>query len=155
MKRVELWKEISVATGDNVNTIGFDTLTGPAWFKKISELYEMYQLHFVRIKVVSTAASTTSGGWVAAYNTNYAERAATRTAELIAAQHGSCSNNIHSNGVVTIPAGALKGFSTNTPLRSDNNGWLFNFEVATTGVSTACSLKIIIEYNVTFRNPQL
>jgi hypothetical protein len=118
----------------------------------------MYQVHYVTIRLVPTAATTNSGGWVAAYNTNPSEKAPeteNRTPDLIAAQYGHATGPIYRGGKVRIPAGALKGFSTNTPLRSDDHGWLFNFELATTGVASQCSFKVYIDYSVTFRNPQL
>lgn len=155
IQREELWDVISVGTGDNTYRLNFDTLTGPPWFKKFSELYEMYQLHHVRIRLISSSATTNSGNWVGGYNTNLSEASATRTAQQIAAQFGARSRNIWQNGTVVIPAGALKGFSTNTPLRSDSNGWLFNLEIATTGVASACAIQVRVEYSVTFRNPQL
>lgn len=155
IRRYELWDEFSVAPGDHTYRRNFDAATGPAWFKAMGALYEMYQIHNIRLYIKPTAASTTSGGWVAAYNTNYAERDATRTAGAVSAQLGSAGNVIFRNGMVYIPASAFKGFSTNTPLRSDNNGWSFNLELLSTGVSTACSIKVYIDYDVTFRNPQL
>lgn len=158
LRRSELWSEVEVAAGTHIYRLQFDTETGPAWFKAISKLYEMYQVHYVRIKLVPTAATTNSGGWVAAYNTNPSEKAPnpeTRTAEKIAAQYGHASGPIHRGGTVRVPAGALKGYSTNTPLRSDDHGWLFNLELAATGVATQCSFKVYIEYSLTFRNPQL
>lgn len=155
IKRYELWDEFSIGTGDNTYRKNFDTSTGPSWFKAMANLYEMYQIHNIRMFIKPTAATTNSGGWVAAYNTNYAERSATRSAGAISAQLGSGGNTIFKNGLVFIPASALKGFSTNMPLRSDNNGWSFNLELLTTGVTAACSIKVYIEYDITFRNPQL
>lgn len=155
LRRYELWSEIAIAAGDSTHRIQFDTQTGPAWFKAMSKLYEMYQIHNVKLYIKPTAPTTCGGGWVAAYNTNFDERNTARTAAALGAQLGCGDNAIYKSGSVFIPASAFKGYSTNTSLRSDSNGWLFNFELVCTGVKEACSIKLYILYDLTFRNPQI
>lgn len=155
IRRKELWVDHAVAAGDSLFQLDFDTTTGPAWFNKISEMYEMYQIHQIKIHVRPTAATTNSGGWCAAYNTNYDEKNATRTAAQIASQYGSAKNAIRNGGTVIIPGSAISKFRTNIPCRSEHNGWAFNLEVVFTSIAQACSVMFEIEYDVTLRNPQV
>lgn len=155
MERRELWFTQAVDAGNHTYRHDFDITTGPAWFKKFASLYEMYQLHYITIEMVSTSATTNSGSWVAGYNTNYSQREQERTAETVSAQYGSAAGKIYTNGRVRIPASALKGFRTNTSAQGAQDSWSFNWESVFTGVAQQTAFNVYITYNVTFRNPQI
>lgn len=155
IKRKELWTSISIPQGqDNLAKIHFDTVRGPVWFKAISKLYEQYQIHNIRFFVEPSSATTTNGRYVCSFNTNYDEREDARTENQLANQLGACKGIIFRKSSGYIPASAIKGFRTNIPLRSDHDGWAFNIELFTTGVSAATALTIYIEYDITLRGPQ-
>jgi hypothetical protein len=135
--------------------MNWDTETGPVWFKNLSINYENYKLLNIKFHVVSGASKMTSGSWVCAYNTNYDEREAERTSAQIAAQKGHATGAIYDKGSGFIPYSAFTNFGTNTPCRSNHNGWAFNLELATTGVSAACSLDVYVTYDLVFHNPQV
>lgn len=154
INRRELWGVLTVSTTDGYQKLSFDSTTGPAWFKKIAELYEYYQVHHVTIEVVPNAATTNSGNYTAAYNTQASQKSDARTASQIAAQFGSTTRTIYRKGSIVIPASALKNFRTNTPTQGTDS-WSFDFEMYTTGVSSACAVSLFITYDVTFSNPQI
>lgn len=155
IKRKELWTSINIPQGeDQLARLNFDTQYGPVWFKAISKLYEQYQIHNIRFFVEPSSATTTNGRYVCSYNTNYDEREAARNENQLANQLGCCKGIIFKKSSGYIPASAIKGFRTNIPLRSEHNGWAFNIELFTTGVSAATALTIYVEYDITLRGPQ-
>lgn len=157
LRNSELW-QVSNFVQDSPGTVvqvQFDSTNFPPWFDKARKLYEMYQLHYIRIYTKSSAATTTSGSYVLSYNTNKAQSTDnTRTLAKLAAQQNAQQGRVYSNLSVVIPASALKNFRTNTPTDGADS-WSFNVELGMTGNSAALSVPIWIEYVVTFRNPQV
>lgn len=152
----ELWSTITVAANStgHVEKLNFTDGTFPVWFGKAAKLYEMFQLHYIRIYFNSTAATTTSGTVILSYNTNSNQAADVRTLSQLAAQQNARQGSVHDNMSVVIPAGALKNFRTNTPT-SGNDSWSFNVELGVDQNTAALSIPVWIEYVVTFRNPQV
>lgn len=155
IRRRELWsiKEFNESANE-VQKLNFAEGSYPPWFNKVRELYEMYQLHYIRIYTASSAATTTSGTYYLSYNTQYGQRADERTIPQLAAQQNAKSAQVFKPLSVVIPASALKNFRTNTPTSGDNS-WAFNVELGMAQNSVAMSVPIWIEYKVTLRNPQI
>lgn len=152
----ELWTTLNFST--NSDGTGkkqdFDYTSFPPWFAKVAKLYEMYQLHYIRLYVKSPAATTTSGSYVLSYNTNYYQKSDSRTFAQMAAQQNAKQTKIYQDLSVIIPASALKNFRTNTPT-DGSDSWAFNAEIGVLGNSVAVDLPVWIEYVVTVRNPQV
>jgi hypothetical protein len=155
IRRRELWTiKTFDASANIVQKQNFAAGTYPPWFDKIKDLYEMYQLHYIRIYTTSSAATTTSGNYYLSYNTQYAQREDERTLPQLAAQQNAKSAQVFKPLSVVIPASSLKNFRTNTPTTGDNS-WSFNVELGMSNNSVAMSVPIWIEYKVTLRNPQI
>lgn len=160
LKHRELWTTISfiqnAEQGEDggIKKYSFASGTYPPWFNEIAKLYEMYQLHYVRIYTASYAATTTNGSYILSYNTNKAQVDSVRTADQLAGQQNAKQANVFKNLSVIIPASALKNFRTNTPCQGEES-WAFNLEMAMLGNSTALNVPVWIEYTVSLRNPQV
>lgn len=152
----ELWHEFSFQTGQTGNAVklNFDSNSYPKWFDKIRKLYEMYQLHYIRIYTASSAATTTDGTYVLSYNTNYNQKDAVRTSADLAGQQNAKQGHVYKQLDVVIPASSLKNFRTNTPCEGTDS-WSFNVEMAMSGNSSDLTIPLWIEYTVTLRNPQV
>lgn len=156
IRHKELWGTLSflINSNDNVKKMNFDYNSFPPWFDKVRKLYEMYQLHYVRIYTKATAATTTTGTYVLSYNTNEAQKSASRTCAALAGQQNAKQDRLYENLSVVIPASSLKNFRTNTPT-DGSESWAFNVELGVDGNSVAVNIPVWIEYIVTMRNPQV
>lgn len=133
----------------------FDAANGPAWFKKMCDLFEKYKMHSVDIEVVFGGSKMTKGVYILSYNTNYDQRNDnTATQSQLAAQKGAiqvpASNQI---GRLHINGSGLTGYSTTLPT-TGNQSYCFDAIIA--GVPAEdVSYTINVIYDVTFYNPQL
>lgn len=156
VRRRELWTIIhfDINQQDTVEKVNFVDGSYPPWFDKIRKLYEMYQIHYLRIYTASGAATTTSGRYVLSYNTNEAQKTDIRSSAQLSAQQNAKQNNVFKNLSVVVPASSLKNFRTNTPTAGAGS-WAFNVELGMSGNSVALDVPVWIEYKVTLRNPQI
>lgn len=158
IRHKELWTTLSYDVNSNnvTKAADFDYTNYPPWFAKVAKLYEMYQLHYVRIFVRSPAATTTSGSYVLSYNTNYYQKSdySNRTGAMLAGQQNAKQGKTYQDLSVIIPASSLKNFRTNTPT-DGSDSWSFNLEMNMNGNSVALNMPVWIEYVVTMRNPQV
>lgn len=156
VRHKELWHEFTFSQGETGTAVklDFDSNNFPKWFDKIRKLYEMYQLHYIRIYTASSAATTTDGTYVLSYNTNYNQKGAVRTSADLAGQQNAKQGHVYKQLEVVIPASSLKNFRTNTPC-DGTDSWSFNVEMAMSGNSSALTIPLWIEYTVTLRNPQV
>lgn len=151
----ELWSTLSFGANSNtVEKLNFADGSFPPWFDKARRIYEMYQLHYIRIYTKASAASTTSGTYVLSYNTNEYQVTDERTLAQLAGQMNAKQGKVYSDLSVVIPASALKNFRTNTQTAGISS-WSFNVELGMAQNSVALTVPIWIEYIVTFRNPQV
>lgn len=142
-------------SGFTIKHFVFDASNGPAWFKKMCNMYEKYKVHGIDLEVVFGGSKMSKGTFILSYNTNYDQRNDnTASASAIMAQKGAkqvCAadqvKRIHIN------ASGLTGYSTTLP---------------TTGVESYCFDAIIagepvedipftinIYYDITFYVPQI
>lgn len=156
LRHKELWSVIHFdANSSNVvNKLNFEEGTYPPWFNEIRKLYEMYQIHYLRIFTKSAAATTTNGRYVLSYNTNESQKSDARSTAQLSAQQNAAESNVFKQLSVVIPASSLKNFRTNTPC-SGTNSWAFNVEVGMDGNNIALDVPVWVEYKVTMRNPQI
>lgn len=156
IRHKELWGTLSftINSNDQVKKLSFDYNSFPPWFDKVRKLYEMYQLHYIKISTKATAATTTSGTYVLSYNTNEAQKNDSRSCAVLAGQQNAKQDRLYENLSVVIPASSLKNYRTNTPTDGANS-WAFNVELGVDGNSVAVNIPIWIEYIVTMRNPQV
>lgn len=132
----------------------FDAASGPAWFKKMCNMYEKYKMHSVDIEVVFGGSKMTKGVYVLSYNTNYDQKADTVSESALLAQKGAkqvCAADqiarIHVNG------SGLTGYSTTLPTTGINS-YCFDAIIAGTPAETV-TYTINIYYDATFYNPQI
>lgn len=158
----ELWNTVSfqVNSDGTAQKVIFADGTYPPWFDKIRKLYEMYQLHYIRIFTIPPAPTTVGGNYVLSYNTNQDQLNDPRTAAQLAQQQNAKQQAVWRGASVVIPASALKNFRTNTACTGvDSNPvvttYSFNSEISVTGNSIALNIPLWIEYVVTLRNPQV
>lgn len=139
----------------NIQHFIFDAANGPAWFKKMCDLYEKYKMHSVDLEVVFGGSKMTKGVYILSYNTNYDQRNDnTATQSALAAQKGAIQvpaaqqvGRLHING------SGLTGYSTTLPT-TGNNSYCFDAIIA--GVPAEdVSFTINVYYDVTFYNPQV
>lgn len=156
IRRKELWSIVHFDANSNdvVEKVNFVDGTYPPWFDKIRKLYEMYQIHYLRLYTASGAATTTSGRYVLSYNTNESQKTDVRSSAQLSAQQNAKENNVFKNLSVVVPASSLKNFRTNTPTTGAAS-WAFNCEIGMNGNSVALDVPLWVEYKITLRNPQV
>lgn len=156
LRHKELWSVLHFdANSSNiVKKLNFEEGTYPPWFNEIRKLYEMYQVHYLRIYTKSAAATTTNGRYVLSYNTNESQKGDVRSTAQLSAQQNASESNVFRQLSVVIPASSLKNFRTNTPC-SGAASWSFNVEVGMDGNNIALDVPVWVEYKVTMRNPQI
>lgn len=133
----------------------FDAANGPAWFKKMCDMYEKYRIHSVDLEVVFGGSKMSKGTYILSYNTNYAQRNdTTQTQSAIMAQKGAkqvCAADqvatIHING------SGLTGYSTTLPT-TGNESYCFDAILAGVPVEDL-PYTINVYYDATFYNPQI
>lgn len=133
----------------------FDAANGPAWFKKMCDMYEKYKIHSVDLEVVFGGSKMSKGTYILSYNTNYAQRAdVSQTQSAIMAQKGAkqvCAADqvatIHING------SGLTGYSTTLPT-TGNESYCFDAILAGVPVEDI-PYTINVYYDATFYNPQI
>lgn len=150
ISRRELWFSIKI-NGEDTGSRAFTERNYPPWFGSISNLYENYEMHTVRIVPVTRYSSFASGGINLSYNSNPHEQGSTDPTSM-AAQQGATQSKIYENKPVTIPRSAWLQQPSRRPCRGSGS-WLFEFLWNITA-SQAGTVDIFIEYDVTFRVPQ-
>lgn len=133
----------------------FDAANGPAWFKKMCDMYEKYRIHSIDLEVVFGGSKMSKGTYILSYNTNYAQRNdVTQTQSAIMAQKGAkqvCAADqvasIHING------SGLTGYSTTLPT-TGNESYCFDAILAGVPVEDL-PYTINVYYDATFYNPQI
>lgn len=160
VQRTELWTDVNLTTSDPANTvfrISFDPLTGPAWFKKLCNLYEMYQIHWIKLYFETGMPTTATGNYVLSYNTNLQQISDARTFAQCSAQKNAMIKHVSRDAVVMIPGGALPHFRTNAVCNASSvslDSWNFNVELMRNYAGNFYGA-IRVEYSITFRNPQI
>lgn len=148
--RRELW---FTADGPGIYRKHFDSENYPEWFNKISELYENYEMHDITIHWTTHYSTVTNGAIYTAYNSNPNEHVPTEPTEMLA-QKGAKSSPIRQNGSCHIPRSAYIQQPSRRPCRGEGS-WLFEFASVIEGPTDKCPIDFYIEYDVTFRTPQL
>lgn len=157
VKRKEILATGTFTTDSNLNIKHhiFDAVNGPAWFKKMCDMYEKYKIHSVDLEVVFGGSKMSKGTYVLSYNTNYDQRNdVSLTQSAIMAQKGAkqvCAADqkasIHING------SGLTGYSTTLPT-TGNNSYCFDAILAGVPVEDI-PYTINVYYDATFYNPQI
>lgn len=157
VKRKEILGTGTFTTDTNLNIkhFIFDAANGPAWFKKMCDLYEKYKMHSVDLEVVFGGSRMTKGVYILSYNTNYDQRNDTSATEsAIAAQKGAIQVPASSQiGRIHINGSGLTGYSTTLPT-TGNNSYCFDAIIAGTPPEDV-PFTINVIYDATFYNPQI
>lgn len=142
-------------SGFSIKHFIFDAANGPAWFKKMCNLYEKYKVHSIDLEIVFGGSKMTKGTYILSYNTNYDQRNDnTASASAIMAQKGAkqvCAADqicrIHLNG------SGLTGYSTTLPTTGVNS-YCFDAIIAGEPVENL-SFTMNVYYDITFYVPQI
>lgn len=125
----------------------------PLWFNRICQLYENYEMHDIRVSWESTYSSIAEGYLIGSFNSSPGDVISFEDAYLLG-QKGAKQQAVRSTrGSITIPASAFKQTPNRRPCRGQRS-WLFEFLYKIVTPSTG-SITFFVEYDVTFRVPQL
>nr|AQY59900.1 coat protein [Statovirus A4] len=149
VRRKELWFTISQVGNLSLD---FDWTTYPQWFGKMANLYENYEMHEVRINWISSYSKLSTGSFIVSYNSNPNDQFSYEAAIMLA-QQGARSCQVSSNGQITIPRNAFTKTPSKRPCRGQDS-WIFELITKVEAQENA-PIQVFIEYDVTFRVPQL
>lgn len=125
----------------------------PLWFNRICQLYENYEMHDIRVSWESTYSSIAEGYLIGSFNSSPGDVVSFEDAYLLG-QKGAKQQAVRATrGSITIPASAFKQTPNRRPCRG-NGSWLFEFLYKITTPSSG-SITFFVDYDVTFRVPQL
>nr|ULF50230.1 capsid protein [Statovirus 0450] len=149
LRRKELWFTINKVGQVSYD---FDSTTYPPWFNRMANLYENYEMHEIRIHWVSSYSRLSTGTFTISYNSCLNDPFSYEPTYMLA-QQGSKSCQISKSGSITIPKSAYTRTPSKRPCRGEQS-WLFQLLISSQAQEDS-QIQVFIEYEATFRVPQL
>lgn len=125
----------------------------PLWFNRICQLYENYEMHRIRVAWESTYASIAEGHIIGSYNSTPGDSVSLSSEYLLAQRNAKQAPVRQGRGFIDIPPAAFKQTPSRRPCRGEKS-WLFEF-LYSIRTSSSGTITFFLEYDVTFRVPQL